>query len=465
MQTTVEPEPFARSSIAGNAKTGDRVISVESLGKRYLVGHETTRERYQSLRDILSRQAHDLARKTRDMIRGREIVQGDEVEEFWALRDVSFEVERGDVLGIVGRNGAGKSTLLKILSRITEPTLGRVRIKGRVASLLEVGTGFHPELTGRGNIYLNGAILGMTRAEITKKFDEIVSFAEIERFLDTPVKRYSSGMYVRLAFAVAAHLEPEILIVDEVLAVGDVEFQRKCLGKMKDVSQHDGRTVLFVSHNVAAVKALCRRGLYLDKGEVQVSGTIDEAVAAYMSGGGSGLYNGTIPSDLPREYSTGEAMLRAVHLVDPTGAAVQAVVTGEPLEVLVRWEVLTPGLEAMIEVGITNADCLQITQSFSSIPGMRAMKLNAGLHEIRLTIDHTLFPGRYSLLAGIHKSDGATIDFVERAFDFEILNAKRGNPNHYPWSVRGFLRPSQRWSAVSMVAGPTITDNDRTHST
>ena len=464
MQTTAEAESVMRPPVTGTAPSSDRVISVENLGKRYLVGHETARERYQSLRDIITRQAHDLARKTRDMVRGREIVQGDEIEEFWALRNVSFDVERGDVVGIVGRNGAGKSTLLKILSRITEPTLGKVRIKGRVASLLEVGTGFHPELSGRENIYLNGAILGMTRSEITRKFDEIVTFAEIERFLDTPVKRYSSGMYVRLAFAVAAHLEPEILIVDEVLAVGDFEFQRKCLGKMKDVSQHDGRTVLFVSHNVAAVKALCRRGLYLEKGEVRVCGTIDEAVAAYMSGGGSGLYNGTIPADLPREYSTGEAMLRSVYLVDSHGAPVQAVVTGDRLEVLVRWEVLTPGTEAMIEVGITNADGLQLTQSFSSIPGMRAMKLNTGLHEIRLTIDHTLFPGRYSLLAGIHKNDGATIDFVERAFDFEILNAKRGTPNFYPWSVRGFLRPSQRWSAVSIVADPTKTENDRTGS-
>ena len=198
-----------------------------------------------------SRGAHNLWRKAADMARGRAIVAGDTVEEFWALKDVSFEVKRGEVLGIIGRNGAGKSTLLKILSRITEPSEGRVTINGRVASLLEVGTGFHPELTGRENIYLNGAILGMTRAEIRRKFDEIVAFAEVEKFLDTPVKRYSSGMYVRLAFAVAAHLEPEILVVDEVLAVGDAEFQKKCLGKMDEVSRREGRTVLFVSHNIA----------------------------------------------------------------------------------------------------------------------------------------------------------------------------------------------------------------------
>ena len=205
-------------------------------------------------------------------MRGRQVVQGDEIEEFWALKDVSFEVKQGEVVGIIGRNGAGKSTLLKILSRITEPTAGRVTLRGRVASLLEVGTGFHPELTGRENIYLNGAILGMTRAEIRRKFDEIVAFAEVEKFLDTPVKRYSTGMYVRLAFAVAAHLEPEILIVDEVLAVGDAEFQKKCLGKMDEVSRRDGRTVLFVSHNMGAIERLSSRALLMRDGRLSVQG-------------------------------------------------------------------------------------------------------------------------------------------------------------------------------------------------
>ncbi len=230
------------------------VIRAEGLGKQYLIGHESQQERYTALRDVLARTAKGFARTARDMMRGRQLIAGDEVEEFWALKDVNFEIKRGDVVGIIGRNGAGKSTLLKILSRITEPSAGRVEIKGRVASLLEVGTGFHPELTGRENIFLNGAILGMSRAEIKRKFDEIVAFAEVEKFLDTPVKRYSSGMYVRLAFAVAAHLEPEILVVDEVLAVGDAEFQKKCLGKMQDVAGH-GRTVLFVSHNMGAVSA------------------------------------------------------------------------------------------------------------------------------------------------------------------------------------------------------------------
>src|SRR6202162_495455 len=233
----------------------DVVITVENLFKSYLVGHQSEREPYTSLREVIGREVRNFARKTVDVVRGRQIVQGDEVEEFWALKDVSFEVRQGEVLGIIGRNGAGKSTLLKILSRITEPDRGRAILRGRVASLLEVGTGFHPELTGRENIFLNGAILGMERAEIKRKFDEIVAFAEVERFLDTPVKRYSSGMYVRLAFAVAAHLEPEILVVDEVLAVGDAEFQKKCLGKMDEVAR-GGRTVLFVSHNMTAIERL-----------------------------------------------------------------------------------------------------------------------------------------------------------------------------------------------------------------
>src|ERR1700722_4224834 len=238
----------------------DAIITVENLSKSYLVGHraDQRRSRYTTLRDVIRLEVGNFARKTLDVVRERQIVQGDECEEFWALKNVSFEVKQGEVLGIIGRNGSGKSTLLKILCRITEPTGGRAVLRGRVASLLEVGTGFHPELTGRENIFLNGAILGMTRREIQKKFDEIVDFAEVERFLDTPVKRFSSGMYVRLAFAVAAHLEPEILVVDEVLAVGDTEFQRKCLGKMDEASRKEGRTVLFVSHNMAAVGGIGR---------------------------------------------------------------------------------------------------------------------------------------------------------------------------------------------------------------
>lgn len=262
----------------------DAIITVENLGKRYLVGHQRgRRERSTTFRDVLVRNAHALLRKAGDMFHGRPLIQGDEVEEFWALKGVSFDVKRGEVLGIIGSNGAGKSTLLKILSRITEPTEGRIHLRGRVASLLEVGTGFHHELTGRENIFLNGAILGMNRAEIRKKFDEIVSFAEVEKFLDTPVKHYSSGMYVRLAFAVAAHLEPEILIVDEVLAVGDTAFQKKCLGKMQDVSTKEGRTVLFVSHNMGAVRKLCQRCVCLNSGRITLDGNVVDVINQHVT--------------------------------------------------------------------------------------------------------------------------------------------------------------------------------------
>ena len=260
----------------------DIAISVENLFKSYLVGHNAVQaERYTALRDVASPNARNLLRKTRDMLNGRAIVQGDEVEEFLALKDVSFEVKRGDVLGIIGRNGAGKSTLLKILSRITEPTSGRIKIAGRVASLLEVGTGFHPELSGRENIFLNGAILGMKRIEIQSKFDEIVAFAEVERFLDMPVKRYSSGMYARLAFSVAAHLEPDVLIVDEVLAVGDASFQKKCMGAMRDASARDGKTVLFVSHNLSAIRTLCTSSLVLAGGKQDFAGSVADGLARY----------------------------------------------------------------------------------------------------------------------------------------------------------------------------------------
>lgn len=260
----------------------DVVIKAENLGKKYTIGHQAENGRYMALRDVLVHNAKSLWYKTKDLASGKPIIQGDTTEEVWALKDLNFEIKHGEAVGIIGRNGAGKSTLLKILSRITEPTTGRVTIKGRVASLLEVGTGFHPELSGRENIYLNGTILGMTRAEIKKKFDEIVAFAEIEKYLDTPVKRYSSGMYVRLAFAVAAHLEPEILVVDEVLAVGDAEFQKKCLGKMDDVAKQQGRTVLFVSHNLASVENLCKTGIVLSKGNLLFTGTVDKAITSYI---------------------------------------------------------------------------------------------------------------------------------------------------------------------------------------
>lgn len=259
------------------------VITVENLGKKYSISHQK-REECSSLRDAITTGMSTFCRNLTAPFNRQSPKHQNfsaEVEDFWALKDISFEVNQGDRIGIIGRNGAGKSTLLKILSRITEPTTGSIRIKGRVASLLEVGTGFHPELTGRENIFLNGAILGMHREEILRKFDEIVEFSEIEKFLDTPVKRYSSGMYVRLAFAVAAHLEPEILIVDEVLAVGDAQFQKKCLGKMEE-QQLSGRTVIFVSHNMGAIRELCSKVIVLKSGEIIFNGPSDYGICRYM---------------------------------------------------------------------------------------------------------------------------------------------------------------------------------------
>jgi lipopolysaccharide transport system ATP-binding protein len=261
-------------------------IVIENVGKKYNLRHQSGQEGFRHVLERALLSPFKWARK--NIAKPEAPPDKSSVEEFWALRDVSFSVDPGEVVGIIGRNGAGKSTLLKILSRITEPTRGRVRINGRVASLLEVGTGFHAELTGRENVYLNGTILGMTRREIKRKFDEIVAFAEVEKFLDTPVKHYSSGMYVRLAFAVAAHLEPEILIVDEVLAVGDAQFQKKCLGKIQDVSQREGRTVLFVSHNMAAVAALTHRVILLKSGQVEFTGAPQAGINLYMASGESG---------------------------------------------------------------------------------------------------------------------------------------------------------------------------------
>ena len=255
------------------------IIQVTNLSKKFIINHEG-KEKYTALRDVVADKTKKIFSFSKKL---KPFSKDNSKEEFWALKDINFEVQAGDRLGIIGRNGAGKSTLLKILSRITEPTSGNIKIKGRIASLLEVGTGFHPELTGRENIYLNGAILGMSRSEIKNKFDEIVAFAEVEQFLDTPVKRYSSGMYVRLAFAVAAHMEPEILVVDEVLAVGDAQFQKKCLGKMEDVSKNEGRTVLFVSHNMGIISQLCNNGILIENGKMVLFDNIRYVIDKYVS--------------------------------------------------------------------------------------------------------------------------------------------------------------------------------------
>jgi lipopolysaccharide transport system ATP-binding protein len=390
----------------------DVVIRVEGLGKKYSLHHEQG-ERYTALRDVVARQTKaagrllnpfTLAGQLRKAQRQAAKERSESEEEFWALKDVSFEIRRGERVGIIGRNGAGKSTLLKILSRITEPTTGRVEIRGRVASLLEVGTGFHPELTGRENIYLNGAILGMTRREIRSKFDEIVDFAEVEKFLDTPVKRYSSGMYVRLAFAVAAHLEPEILVVDEVLAVGDASFQKKCLGKMKEVSAGEGRTVLFVSHNMRAIDTLCNSALLLEKGLVK---TCSHDVKAIIK-----CYENPFPEasreTSPQFLSRAGFCFYVPVLVDQAGKPNDGSFSQNPCSVLIKAKRVSSDKNLSIGFSIAKQDVdVPVLQSFNVDHGSSGSSFGYEAKEVtyEAPLDlKDLADGIYSLeiIAGIH---------------------------------------------------------------
>jgi lipopolysaccharide transport system ATP-binding protein len=396
----------------------DTIISVEQLGKSYQITHQAGRSRYKSLGETMTLKARDVLGFWRSR-NGNNGAGKATREEFWALKDISFEVKRREVLGIIGRNGAGKSTLLKILSRITEPSQGRIRIRGRVASLLEVGTGFHPELTGRENIYLNGAILGMSKAEIRRKFDEIVAFAEVERFLDTPVKHYSSGMYVRLAFAVAAHLEPEILIVDEVLAVGDMQFQKKCLGKMHDVSQ-SGRTVLFVSHNMPAVLQLTSRSILLNQGSVIFDGPTDDAIARYTDGSGSPSTTFFDVEDMPRN-GLGTGAVRIVALwFDRAAARFEA---NEDLEFAIRLRAIDAASGLVVCVTLFGSDGTAVGSSF----GPESITLSPnGRCEVKVKMPNLrLAPGRYYCSVGIAKGDPTSAfimyDGVMEALWFEVL--------------------------------------------
>lgn len=304
------------------------IIQVNNLGKKYTINHEP-RERYTALRDVIANKVVTAGKGVKRLLsfQAGPARSVERREDFWALRGVNFEVNQGDRVGVIGRNGAGKSTLLKLLSRITEPSEGVIKIRGRVASLLEVGTGFHPELTGRENVFLNGAILGMTRTEVKRKFDEIVEFAEVEQFLDTPVKRFSSGMYVRLAFAVAAHLEPDILLVDEVLSVGDLEFQKKCLGKMEDVSRNEGRTVIFVSHNMPVIQNLCENSILLNHGKVVVADKTSEVINRYLKMSGS-ITEFPIQRELPVYF-------RRIEILDNDNSEKTEFLQGEDLHLLV----------------------------------------------------------------------------------------------------------------------------------
>ena len=404
----------------------DTVIAVEKLTKRYLIGqaerrHETL---IGSVAAVLTAPIHN-ARKIARLDVSR--VAADATDVLWALNGVSFNVERGEVVGIVGRNGAGKSTLLKILSRITEPTSGWVGINGRVASLLEVGTGFHPELTGRENVYLNGTLLGMTKREVDRKFDEIVDFSGIERFLDTPVKRYSSGMSVRLAFAVAAHLEPEILIVDEVLAVGDFAFQKKCLGKMQEVAAGDGRTILFVSHNMGAMAQLCQRGVLLEKGTVTAIGAIRDVISTYLQAGAD---HKTARCQFPVEPSK-PCQFLAAEVLHVDGTPGSHIGCDEPFTVRLRFEVreMIPGLRiwfTLLNVEGIRVFCSDVRDDNPSI----TERLRIGRHTFDITFPGQLLaPMTYLMNIGCINQVGDLLDFQMSCCEFTLHHVGTQQPS------------------------------------
>jgi len=390
-------------------------VRVEGLGKKYRLGE---REPYKTAREAIRKLVTGPAKRLSSRKRKR---AGSDSEYLWALKDVSFEVPEGEVLGIIGRNGAGKSTLLKLLSRITEPTTGRAEIYGRVGSLLEVGTGFHPELTGRENVYLNGAILGMRKAEIDRKFDEIVEFAEVAKFLDTPVKRYSSGMYVRLAFSVAAHLEPEILVIDEVLAVGDLAFQKKCLGKMGDVAS-EGRTVLFVSHNMAAVENLCQSAVALEDGGIANRGRTEEVIAAYVDS-----MSDSQQADLRSvrgRMGNGKVRITGIRTCDDSGKPVTGVTIGQGCKIYLDYESQGDFTPSNTEVGLAFISVfgVKVVMFSNEVQGHSFERLpKKGTISCRIP-SLPLAAGTYFIGASI-SSGGETNDWVDRAATFAVLES------------------------------------------
>lgn len=423
----------------------DTVITVENLAKKYIIRHEG-RAAYKTLRDEIAGTARQIGR----LLVGHRPSPGEGTpsrEEFWALREVSFEVQQGEKLGVIGRNGAGKSTLLKILSRITAPTRGRIRLRGRVASLLEVGTGFHPELTGKENIYLNGAVLGMTRREIQRKFDEIVAFAEIDKFLDTPVKRYSSGMYIRLAFAVAAHLEPEILLVDEVLAVGDTSFQRKCLGKMEQVAG-EGRTILFVSHNMTAIRTLCNRAIFLEAGTKAYDGSPITAVGKYLNRDSENRavyrWDTGHPPTLPNTQMLEVGLLSDGKSIGPD------VSTEKPIQIYIRFRVLNDGAKVGASVLVFNSENqLLVTSVSNHEPDWHMKSRPAGIYRSVCEIPPNLLAdGSYSI--GIVLWEGFYDSHIVEK-DVLLFNAHeeglvRGDLLH--GKITGVIRPLFKWSSA-----------------
>ena len=408
-------------------------ISARGIGKQYRLG-ATHGARYKALRDVIASAFKFRERKARG---------GN--EKFWALNDVSFDVAQGEVLGIIGRNGAGKSTLLKILSRITEPTTGEIALRGRVASLLEVGTGFHPELTGRENIFLNGAILGMTRREIKSKFDEIVSFAGVEQFVDTPVKRYSSGMYVRLAFAVAAHLDSEILLVDEVLAVGDAEFQSKCRGKMGEVASW-GRTVLFVSHNMSAVLGLCSRGIWLDKGRIVFEAPIKSCVDHYLSQIRAGQGLEAVKLDDVQREGSGRVRAQAVSVQGEDGSGL--IYPGKP--VLFKLQLATNGAAEVsglnVAIGIDSVYAGRLLTLFTKFDKGFSGGSLAGENAVIVCRVKTLplGPGKYRLTAWVERA-GEVCDHVRDAAEMSVEDDNFYGTGHIPTPPQGPLMLDQEW--------------------
>jgi lipopolysaccharide transport system ATP-binding protein len=418
------------------------IITVENLSKRYVLGHQVGQP------DGLRHALEEMIMAPAQWLRSRKQRQRAAFEEFWALKDVSFEIQPGEVVGIIGRNGAGKSTLLKILSRITEPTAGRITIDGRVASLLEVGTGFHQELTGRENIFLNGAILGMSKAEIKRKFDEIVAFSEVEQFLDTPVKRYSSGMYVRLAFAVAAHLEPEILVVDEVLAVGDAGFQKKCLGKIQDVSSH-GRTVLFVSHSMPTILRLCQRVILLQRGAVAGDGPADEMTRQYLNSGADRAAERVWPD---RDKAPGDAVARlhAVRVRNARGAVSETVDLSEPFEIEVEYWNLQDRVKPTVSIHLVNEDgvLLFVSNDFVN-PDWWASARRPGLVRAACLVPgHLLSEGQFFILAAVCSYNPDHIHALERdAVSFQTVDQHDVDRvrEKYTRLWPGAMRPRLEW--------------------
>lgn len=385
------------------------IIQIEQLGKRYTIRHKVRGGNRRMLREEIARLFK------RDKEAGS---TSEEREEFWALKDVSFDVHPGEVIGVIGRNGAGKSTLLKILGRITDPTEGRVHLRGRVASLLEVGTGFHPDLTGRENIFLNGAILGMTRAEVRRNFDAIVAFSEVEKFLDTPVKRYSSGMYVRLAFSVAAHLEPEIMIVDEVLAVGDAAFQQKCLGKVRGIAETEGRTVIFVSHNMASIRQLCKRVCLLEHGKIALMGEPDQAIGRYLSD--AARARKVDLSDWHDRTTTNEARITEVE-IQPGEPQDSVIRMGDTLRVRLHAVLKEPIVDPIFGVVVHDSMGTPLLDLKSNHDGLRLGRA-LGPITVDLTLPNLgLYPGNYFLSPSITDA-GCTrdVDFPKMCATFDV---------------------------------------------